>query len=218
MTEPSDVIQVLIADDQTLFRAGMRALLHSIPETSVVGEAADGRASVQMARDLMPDVILMDLKMPVLNGIEATRQIIQSTPHIGIIVLTMYEDDASVFAAMRAGARGYILKGADQSDVLRAIRAVANGEAIFAPSVAHRLMAYFQSSRRLSLQDELPELTAREIEVLQCISQGLSNRAIAEALVISPKTVRNHISNIFSKLQITDRMEAIMIAKRAGLS
>ena len=214
----TDEITVLVADDQTLFREGIVSLLSSIGGLQVVGQAANGHECVLQARDLMPDVILMDLKMPQLNGIEATRQIMKATPHIAVLMLTMYEDNDSVFAAMRAGARGYLLKGAGQDEMLRAIRATANGEAIFAPAIATRLMSFFQTPRRVLAQDVLPELTPREIEVLKLIASGKRNKAIAEQLVISPKTLRNHISNIFSKLQVANRMEAIFVAQRVGLS
>jgi DNA-binding NarL/FixJ family response regulator len=210
-------VQVLIADDHTLFRDGLKALLASVPDIDVVGEVATGDDAVARAADLQPDVVLMDLLMPGLNGIEATRQVASSSPHIGIIVLTMFEDDDSVFAAMRAGARGYVLKGADQAELLRAIRAVAGGEALFGPSVARRLTALFTTARHGSAVP-LPELTEREREILGLIARGLANNEIAERLVLSPKTVRNHISSIFSKLQVADRAHAIIRAREAGLS
>jgi DNA-binding NarL/FixJ family response regulator len=210
-------VQVLMADDHTLFRDGLKALLASIPDIDVVGEAATGDDAVARAADLQPDVILMDLQMPGLNGIEATRRVATSSPHIGIIVLTMSEDDDSVFAAMRAGARGYVLKGADQGELLRAIRAVASGEALFGPSVARRLTAFFATPPQGSALP-LPELTDREREILGLIARGLSNPEIAGQLVLSPKTVRNHISSIFSKLQVADRTHAIIRAREAGLS
>ncbi|MBI4494691.1 MAG: response regulator transcription factor [Chloroflexi bacterium] len=212
-----DPICILIADDHTLFRDGLRALLGSIPEYEVVGEAATGEEAVAQAAALQPDVVLMDILMPDTNGIEATRRILHTSPHIGVVVLTMFEDDDSVFAAMRAGARGYILKGADQAEMLRAIRAVASGEALFGPSIARRLMSFFSAPRPLAPPQAFPELTEREREILALIAQGHSNTLIAERLVLSPKTVRNHISNIFNKLQVADRAQAIVRAREAGL-
>ena len=184
--------------------------------TEVVGEAATGLEAVQQAEALQPDVVLMDIQMPGLNGIEATRQIVRTSPHIGVVVVTMFEDDDSVFASMRAGARGYVLKGADQEEMLRTIRAVARGEALFGPAIASRLMSYF-SAPRPAAPDVFPELTEREREVLGLIAQGHNNSEIAQRLVLSQKTVRNHVSNIFSKLQVADRAQAIVRAREAGL-
>jgi DNA-binding NarL/FixJ family response regulator len=210
-------IRVLIADDHLFFREGVRVLLDSVPETEVVGEASNGDEAMAKAATLQPDVILMDLHMPGLNGIEATRHILRTSPHIGVLVVTMYEDDHSVFAAMRAGARGYLLKGADQAEMLRAIQAVSRGEAIFSPTIAGRLMHYFAALGSGHLPLVFPELTDREREVLTLIAEGRSNTEIAERLVLSPKTVRNHISNIFNKLQVVDRAQAIIRARDAGL-
>ncbi len=211
-----DPIHILIADDHTLFRDGLRSLFSSVPDTDVVGEAATGLEAVQQAEALQPDVVLMDIQMPGLNGIEATRQIVRTSPHIGVVVVTMFEDDDSVFASMRAGARGYVLKGADQEEMLRTIRAVARGEALFGAAIASRLMSYF-SAPRPATPDVFPELTEREREVLGLIAQGHSNSEIAQRLVLSQKTVRNHVSNIFSKLQVADRAQAIVRAREAGL-
>ncbi len=211
-----DTIRVLLADDHTLFREGLRSLLGSVPETEVVGEAATGQEAVQAAEALQPDVVLMDIQMPGLNGIEAARRIVATSPHVGIIVVTMFEDDDSVFAAMRAGARGYVLKGADQEEMLRAIRAVARGEALFGPAIASRLMSYFTAPRPAAAPLLFPELTEREREVLGLIAQGYNNEEIARRLVLSQKTVRNHVSNIFSKLQVADRAQAIVRAREAG--
>jgi len=216
-----DPIRILIADDHTLFREGLRALLNAVPDTQVVGEAANGQDAVAGAEALQPDVILMDVQMPGLNGIDATRRILHVSPHIGIIVVTMLEDDDSVFSAMRAGARGYILKGADKAEMLRAIRSVARGEALFGPTIARRLMNFFHdldaSPRLVAPLQAFPELTDREREVLGLIAQGNNNPAIAERLHLSPKTVSNHVSNIFSKLQVADRAQAIILAREAGL-
>ncbi len=210
MTAP---ISVIVADDHPVFRQGLRALLDGVPDIELVGEAADGEAAVAMALERKPAVVLMDLRMPGLNGIEATRQINAVEPAVGILVLTMFEDDDSVFAAMRAGARGYLLKGSEQEEVTRAIRSIASGEAIFGPAIARRLIGYFSSAST----EAFPELTAREREVLELIAQGRNNQAIAEQLVLSLKTVRNHVSNVFNKLQVTDRAGAIVKAREAGM-
>lgn len=213
----TESIRVLVADDHTLFRDGLRALFASLPEYELVGEAASGEEAIALAEDLQPDVVLMDIQMPGVNGIEATRQILKTSPHIGVVVVTMFEDDDSVFAAMRAGARGYVLKGADQSQMLRAIQAVARGEALFGTAVAERLMNFFATPPGDVPPPVFPELTDREREVLGLIAQGYSNPDIAARLVLSPKTVRNHISNIFSKLQVADRAQAIIRARDAGM-
>jgi DNA-binding NarL/FixJ family response regulator len=218
MKEP---IRILIADDHALVREGLQALLMAIPDIEVVGEAATGEEAIEQAEALQPDVVLMDIHMPGVNGIEATRHILYTSPHIGVIVVTMLEDDASVFAAMRAGARGYVLKGAHHDEMLQAIRAVASGQALFGPAVATRLINFFQAlgpvAEPSSPAQVFPELTDREREVLRLIAQGLNNSQIAERLVISPKTVRNHITSIFSKLQVADRAQAIIRARKAGL-
>jgi DNA-binding NarL/FixJ family response regulator len=211
-----DTIRVLIADDHTLFREGLRALLTSVTDIDVVGEAASGQETLTQVADVLPDVVLMDIQMPDLNGIEATRRILHTHPHMGIIMLTMFRDDDSVFAAMRAGARGYILKGVDQSVMLRAVRAVANGESLFSPEIADRLMRFFSGLKPAEPPEVFPELTAREREILTLIAQGDTNADIAAKLVISVKTVRNHVSNIFNKLQVADRTQASIRAREAG--
>jgi DNA-binding NarL/FixJ family response regulator len=212
----SAAIRVLIADDHTLFREGLEALLESIPEIEVSATVADGQKAIETAAKLQPDVILMDLQMPGVNGIEATRRIVQTSPHIGVIMVTMFDDDDSVFAAMRAGARGYILKGADQADVIRTIQAVARGEALFSASIAQRLMNYLSPPVQ-SASQVFPELTDREREILDMIAQGLNNAEISKDLSISLKTVRNHVSNIYNKMQVTDRVQAAIRAREAGL-
>lgn len=215
MTE--ETLRILLVDDHPLVREGLRALLTSLPGMIIIGEAENGEEAVRQALELQPDIILMDLHIPKLNGIEATRRILQTSPHIGILVLTMLEDDDSVFGAMRAGARGYLLKGAGKGEVLRAITVVAHGEAIFSPQIAQRLMQYFVNMRPVIPEHAFPDLTEREREVLALIVDGKSNTQIAENLVLSPKTVSNHISNIFSKLQVVDRAQAVSRARQAGL-
>lgn len=210
-------IRILLADDHTLFRVGMRSLLQSIDGVEVVGEAATGEETIVKAAELQPDVILMDIQMPDVNGIEATRQILRTSPHIGIIMLTMFKDDESVFMAMRAGARGYVLKGADQEVMLRAIRGVANGESLFSPEIAKRLIHFFATLQPAAPKEIFPELTAREREVLSLVAQGNNNAEISQALGITMKTVRNHVSNIFNKLQVADRTQAAIRAREAGL-
>jgi DNA-binding NarL/FixJ family response regulator len=215
-----DKLRVLIADDHPLFREGLAAVLGNRPEIELVGEAIDGPTAVDQALAWQPDIVLMDIQMPGLSGIEATRRIIHASPHIGVIMLTMADDDDSVFAAMRAGARGYILKGADRAEVLRTLEAVSRGEALFGPAIARRLVSFFGAlGAKTAAAPALafPELTEREREVLNLIAQGRNNAAIADTLSLSPKTVGNHISNIFSKLQVADRAEAIVRARDAGL-
>jgi DNA-binding NarL/FixJ family response regulator len=209
----SDPISVVVADDHPVFRHGMRALLDAVADVELIGEAADGDEAVAAALALEPDVVLMDLRMPGLNGIDATRKILAAAPDAGILVLTMFEDDDSVFAAMRAGARGYLLKGSEQEEVMRAIRAIASGEAIFGPAIARRLIGYFSSANA----EAFPELTAREREVLELMAQGRNNQVIAGELTLSLKTVRNHVSNVFNKLHVTDRAGAIVKAREAGM-
>lgn len=214
-------LRVLIADDHPLFRSGLRALLGAVPDTTVAGEATTGDEAVALAAELQPDVTVMDLQMPGTSGIDATRRILRKSPSLGILVVTMFEDDYSVFAAMRAGAKGYVLKDADEEDMLHAIRAVGRGEAIFSPSVARRVIDFFTGARpeveRPVPARAFPELTDREREVLDLIARGLRNPEIASRLYLSPKTVRNHISNIFAKLQVADRAQAIVRAREAGL-
>lgn len=212
-----DQIRILIADDHTLFREGLKALFGSLADTAVVGEASTGTAVVTVAENIQPDVVLMDIQMPGINGIEATRQIVQTSPHIGVIMVTMFADDDSVFSAMKAGARGYVLKGADQEEMLRVIRAVSRGEALFGPAIATRLQTYFATPKPSAISEIFSDLTEREREVLALLAQGLNNQEIARKLFISPKTVRNHCSNIYNKLQVVDRAQAIIQARNAGL-
>ena len=210
--------QVLIADDHALFRYGMRAMLGAAPGYEVVGEAATGEEAVAMAAELKPDIVLMDVQMPGMNGIEATRLILEANPRAGVIVVTMFEDDDSVFAAMRAGARGYVLKGADAEEVLKVVGAVGEGEAHFGPEIARRLMSFFSAPQSATTPPRaFPELTEREEEVLSLMARGKSNQEIAQGLFLSLKTVRNHASNIFLKLQVADRAQAVIRAREAGL-
>ena len=208
-------IRVLIVDDHPVFRFGLRALLQSEEGIAVVGEAASGAEAVEQAVALQPDVVLMDLNLPDINGVEATRQLLAQAPQVAVLVITMFDDD-SLFAAMRAGARGYLLKGAEGDETLRAIRAVASGEAIFSPQAASRLVKFFHQPAQ-PRPEPFPELTEREREILHLIAQGLTNQSIADRLVLSPKTVRNQVSIIFSKLQVADRAQAIVRARSAGL-
>ena len=210
-------IRVLIADDHPHFRQGLRAMLLSSADLEVVGEATDGERAIALATELQPDVILMDLQMPAMGGIDATRHILHSSPHISVLVLSMYDDDDSIFAALQAGARGYLLKGALRAEILRAIRAVASGEAIFGPVIAKRLISYFSAPRPSAPADAFPELTEREKEILGLVAQHRTNPEIARRLGLSSKTVRNHVSNVFTKLQVADRAEAIIRAHQAGL-
>ncbi len=210
-------IQLLIVDDSEPFRVGLRALIKATPDMKLAGEAVNGREAITFAERLQPDVVLMDLHMPDVNGIEATRQIVNTSPHIAILVLTMVDDDESLFAAMQAGARGYLLKGAAKSEMLRAIRDVAAGAAIFSPAIAGRMIRYFSQMQQRPQVYPFPELTEREREILQMLAQHQTNGEIAQKLHLSPKTVRNYTSNIFAKLQVADRAEAIVRARDAGI-
>ncbi|HEX9332879.1 MAG TPA: response regulator transcription factor [Anaerolineales bacterium] len=213
-------IKVLIADDHVFYREGVRALLNNSPEIAVIGEASNGDEVVAKAAEMKPAVILMDLKMPGMNGIEATRKIIGTQSSVGVLVITMFDDDDSVFAAMRAGARGYLLKDADKDELVRAIIAVDKGEAIFSPAIAQRMIQYFSASYARQSKKEQPneftELTEREREILDLIAQGHNNTVIASKLSLSIKTVQNYVSSILTKLQVVDRAQAIVRAREAG--
>jgi DNA-binding NarL/FixJ family response regulator len=212
----SSQLTVLIADDHPLFRKGLRTLLSTVPQATVVGEAATGNEAIAAAADLQPDVVLMDLQMPEGGGLSAIGEIVRTSPHIRVLVVTMFEDDDSVFAAMRSGARGYVLKDIDDEQFVRAILAVGNGEAIFSPAIAARMVCFFDA-QPTTPADVFPELTESERNVLHLMAQGDKNDVIADKLGLSPKTVRNYISNIFSKLQVSDRAHAIIRARSAGL-
>jgi DNA-binding NarL/FixJ family response regulator len=208
----------LIADDHPLFRDGIRGLLATQPDIEVVGEATTGDEAVAQVEELEPDVVLMDLKMPAMGGIEATRRIRAIRPRVRVLVVTMFEDDATVFTAMRAGARGYLLKDDDKDDVLGAIRAVGRGGAIFGPRIAARLTDFFTTARPAVPRELFPALTDRERELLHLMARGAGNAEIARLLDLSPKTIANYVSNILNKLQTADRAEAIARARQAGLS
>jgi DNA-binding NarL/FixJ family response regulator len=218
MAERSDPLRILVVDDHTLFREGLIALLGAAPDTEVVGEAGTGAEALDQVTDLSPDVVLMDIMMPDMNGIEATRRLRADHPDVEVVMLTMLEDDDSLFAAMCAGAHGYILKGADTAEVLRTVRAVGDGQALFGRAIARRLTTFFQHAEGKGVKvSPFPSLTDREREVLDLIAEGLDNQQIASRLYISGKTVSNHISNIFAKLHVADRSQAIVSAREAGL-
>ena len=210
-----EALRILVAEDHPLFRKGIIALLSSVPEFEVVGEAATGGEAVARASELQPNVVLMDLQMPEVNGIEATRRILRDDPGVRILVVTLFEDDESVFMALRAGARGYVLKDADEEEVVLSIRAVGRGEAIFSPAIATRVLAYF--SKPAAPPQAFPTLTDREREILKLIARGHPNPSIANQLSLSTKTIGNYVSNIFTKLQVADRAQAIIRAREAGL-
>lgn len=214
-TAELEPVRVLLVDDHPMFLDGVRLVLSGEPGIEVVGEAMDGNTAVSAALDLQPDVVVMDLNLPGQRGIDATRQIVTASPHIGVLVLTMFDDDDSVFAAMRAGARGYLLKGAARGQVVRGILSVAAGEVIFGPSVARHMQRFFEAPPVTAAL--FPGLTPREHEVLDLVARGRSNTDIARVLGVSGKTVRNHVSNVFAKLQVADRAQAIVRARSAGL-
>ncbi len=215
MSTRGEGVKVLVADDSREFREGLRGILEPELGATTIAEAASGEQAIALAARVQPDVVLMDLQMPDCNGIDATRRIVAASPHIGILVLTMHDDDESVFAAIRAGARGYLVKGAPKAEILRAIAAVAAGEAIFSPAIARRMMAFFSVQQPASLA--FPQLTDREREVLAMIAKGHANAEIAGLLSVTLKTIQNHVSNICNKLQLVDRTQAVIRARDAGL-
>ncbi|MDQ6879123.1 MAG: response regulator transcription factor [Candidatus Dormibacteraeota bacterium] len=210
-------IRVLIVDDHPVFRDGMRGLLASLPQMTVAGEAANGPEAVQLAIELRPDIVLMDIGMPEMNGIEATRAVLSACPTARVLMLTMYEEPDSVFSALRAGARGYLLKDARSDDIVRAIEAVAQGEAIFGPAIAERLAAFFRGGGTPRPPAPFPELTSRETEILDLIAHGMTNQEMAAHFSVSLKTVQNHVSNVLAKLHVVDRTQAALRAREAGL-
>jgi DNA-binding NarL/FixJ family response regulator len=212
-----DKFQILVADDHPMFRHGLRHAFDTSTDADVIAEATDGIQAVELALELQPDLILMDVEMPRLSGIDATRKIADAAPHIRVVILTVHEDSERLFAAMRAGARGYVLKGADQDEIVHAVRAVMNGELPLSPAIAQRVMDYFAKPLPAAPPQSFPSLTAREREVLELIAQGLSNAEIARRFTLSDHTVRNHVSNVYSKLQVFDRAQAIVLARKAGM-
>jgi DNA-binding NarL/FixJ family response regulator len=210
-------IKILIAEDHPIYRDGLANVLSFVDDIDVVGLAETAEEAINLVSQLMPDVILMDINLPGKNGIEATKDICQHHPSVKVLVLTMFDDDKSVFSAMKAGARGYLLKGAKQKEIIRAIYAIADGEAIFSPSIASRMMTYFNTIQTNPADEAFPELTTREREILDCMAMGIEVNDMAKKLGISPKTTRNHISNILNKLQVTDKAEAILLAREAGM-
>lgn len=208
-------VRVLVCDDHPVYRRGLRALLAEIDDIDVVGEAGDGEEALRLAADHQPDVVIMDLHMPGMSGIETTRNLLARQPDVGVVVLTMFEDDTSLVAALRAGARGYLVKGAGHDEISRAIRSVARGEAIVSATMSTRLAAAVSPRQA---DRAFPNLTQREFEVLELLAHGLSNKQIADRLSVSPKTVRNNLSMVFSKLHVTSRTEAAALAHDAGVS
>jgi DNA-binding NarL/FixJ family response regulator len=210
-------IRLFAADDHALFRDGVRALLSATPDIVLVGEAANGADAIDEIVRLQPDVVLMDVNMPGINGIEAIRRISHLSPQASVIVVTMLEDDSSLYSAMRAGARGYVLKGANHLELLQSIRAVAQGQVLFGPSIASRVTHFFTTTAPSPEATAFPELTERERQILQLMARHYGNSEIAQQLGVSAKTISNHVSNIFNKLQVTDRAGAILRAREAGL-
>ncbi len=217
MTAARDTaVRIVLADDHPVVRGGLRALVNTIDGLEVVGEAADGAAAVREVQLLRPDVVLMDVRMPGLGGVEAARRIREVVPETAVLMLTMYDDDATVLTAMQAGARGYLLKGAEQSEIVGAIHAVVAGQVIFGPGIAGRVLEYFAAPPPPAAEP-FPELTEREREILDLLASGRRTAAIAEALFLSPKTVSNHLTSVFAKLEVADRAEAIIRARQGGL-
>ena len=207
--------RVLVVEDHPLFRRGVVTLLDAVPDVEVAGTAASGEEAVDRVAELAPDVVLMDLQLPGMSGIETTRAVLAAHPDVRVLVLTLFEDEESVFLALRAGARGYVLKDADEEELTGAIRAVHRGEAIFSRAIAERVLAYFAAAPQTP--KVFPSLTDREREILAMIARGRPNPAIARTLSLSTKTVANYVSTIFAKLQVADRAEAMLRAREAGL-
>jgi DNA-binding NarL/FixJ family response regulator len=212
-------LRIVLVDDHPMVREGLRAVLEHLGGAQVVGEAGDGEEAVRVVVDTRPDVVVMDLTMPGLSGIDATRRLVDHDPDLGVLVLTMSEDDASVFAALRAGARGYVLKGASGTELLAAVASVARGEAVYGSAVAGRIRRFLTEGLQGAPAEPspFPQLTTREREILDLLADGLANAEIARALFLSPKTVRNIVSAIYAKLQVADRAQAVVRARQAGL-
>jgi DNA-binding NarL/FixJ family response regulator len=209
--------RVVVVDDHPLYREGLVTAIDTLPGTEVVGEASDGQQAIEVVARLRPDVVVMDLHMPVMNGVDATRAITTAHPEVAVLVLTMLEGDDSVFAAVRAGARGYLLKGADRAEIARGLEAVSHGEVVFSASIAGRVLSFFAAGGTRDVAVPFPELTEREREILDLVARGLTNSEIARRLFLSDKTVRNHVSNVFAKLHVAGRAEAVARARDAGL-
>lgn len=212
----TESIKVVIVDDHKLVRQGLEAVLGSAADVAVVGQAADGRSALEVVAEAQPDVVLMDLQLPELSGLEATREILAARPEVAVLVLTMFEDDATVHAAIAAGAVGYLLKGADGEDILAAVRSAAAGQAVFGAALAHRLRTFFREGPTTSAA-AFPELTERERLILDRLAAGLTNVEIGQTLFLSPKTVANNVSMILAKLNLSERGQAIVLARDAGL-
>jgi DNA-binding NarL/FixJ family response regulator len=222
------VIRVLLVDDQTLIRQGIRVLLEIEADIQVAGQAANGREALEQVESLHPDVVLMDVRMPEMDGVEATREICARFPNVGVIILTTFEDDETVFEGLKAGARGYLLKDISSEEMAEAVRKVAAGEALIQPSITRKVLAEFSRLATASGEKPAPKtgrstpflsepLTDRELEVLRALARGLSNREIAEQLVITEGTVKNHVSNLIAKLEVRDRTQAVLKAQELGL-
>ena len=209
--------RVLLVDDHPLFRDGVRAALVGADDLAVVGEAEDAAGALAAVRELAPDLVLMDVNLPDGSGIDVTRTVVQEHPGTRVLMMTMSSDDEAVVAALRAGARGYCIKGAGRAELLHAVRTAAAGGGVFSPAVTDRMAAYFSSLAAVPGQVAFPQLTDREREVLELIARGLDNRRIARELVLSDKTVRNHVSNVLGKLGVGDRAEAVARARNAGM-
>lgn len=210
------VIRVVIVDDHQLVRQGLEAVVASVDDIAVVGQAADGRSAVEIVDETEPDVVLMDLQLPQRSGLEATREILGARPDLAVLVLTMFDDDATVHAAIAAGAVGYLLKGADGEDILAAVRSAAAGQAVFGATLAHRMRTFFAGGPTPSASS-FPELTDRERAILDKVAAGLTNVEISQALFLSPKTVANNVSVILAKLNLSERGKAIIVGRDAGL-
>ena len=212
-------LSVVLVDDHPMVRAGLRSVLEVLGGATIVGEAADGEQAVRVVTETRPDIVVMDLAMPGMSGIEATRRLVDQLPDLGVLVLTMSDDDASVFAALRAGARGYVLKGASGDELVAAMHSVARGDAVYGAAVAGRIRRFLTEGAGPVAEEGVPfpALTAREREILDLLADGRTNAEIAQTLFLSPKTVKNNLSSVYAKLQVADRAQAAVRARQAGL-